>query len=147
MALTLSAVSPDEEFYKDLKQVVSSSASPETILGMCQNIFLPSLNRLDGVKTPEWVASEEKYPPAEEKDYKRLLLYALREGEKMLADKDYEFAKVFEILAWIGLQFYDFRLYQFEAVRQSFQDDPESLVRKGIEIIRAATGVNPRNQK
>ncbi len=146
VALALAAVSADEEFYKDLKQVVSSSASPETILGMCQNIFLPSLNRLEGVATPEWVDGEEKYPPAEEKDYKRLLRYALIEGKKMLASGDYEFVKVFEILAWIGLQYYAYRLYQFESVRQSFQDDPENLVRKGVEIIRAAAGVSPRNK-
>ena len=146
VALALAAVSPDEEFYKDLKQVVSSSASPETILGMCQNIFLPSLNRLDGVKTPEWVDAKEGYPPAQERDYDRILLYALREGKKMLTSGNYEFISVLEVLAWIGLQWYDFRLYQFEAVRQSFQDDPENLVRGGVKIIRAATGVSPRNK-
>ena len=146
VALTLSAVSPDQEFYTDLKQVVSSSASPETILGMCQNIFLPSLNRLDGVQSPEWVDAKEKYPAATERDYKRLLLYALREGEKMLTSRDYEFVKVFEILAWIGLQYYAYRLYQFESVRQDFEQEPEKLLRKGIEIIRAAAGVSPRNK-
>src|SRR5208337_1829626 len=122
-------------------------ASPETILGMCQNIFLPSLNRLDGVKTPEWVDAKEGYPPAQERDYQRILLYSLREGKKMLASGDYEFVRIFESLTWIGLQYYDFRLCQFEAVRQSFQDDPENLVRRGVEIIRAAAGVSPRNKK
>lgn len=146
VALTLAAVSPDEEFYKDLKQVVSSSASPETILCMCQNIFLPSLNRLDGVKTPQWVDAKEKYPPAEEKDYRRLLLYALREGKKMLTSGDYQFARVFEVLTWIGLQYYEFRLCQFEAVRQSCEDDPENLVRGGVKIIRAAAGVSTPNK-
>ncbi len=147
VALTLAAVSPDEEFYTDLKQVVSSSASPETILGMCQNIFLPSLNRLDGVQTPEWAAPEGEYPPAQERDYQRILLYALREGKKMLASGDYEFVRVFESLTWIGLQWYDFRLCQFQHARESFQDDPESLVQRGVEIIRAATGVSTRNNK
>ena len=143
VALTLAAVSPDEEFYTDLKQVVSSSASPETILGVCQNIFLPSLNRLDGVATPEWVDAEEKYPAAQEKDYNRILLYALREGKKMMVSGDYEFAKVFEVITWIGLQYYDYRLCQFEAVRQSCEGDPESLIKQGIKIIKAAVGVNP----
>ncbi len=92
-------------------QPISSKSSrrlphQKQILGMCKNIFLPALDRLDGVKTPEWVDAKEKYPPAKEKDYKRLLLYALREGEKMLASRDYEFVRVFEILAWIGLQYY-----------------------------------------
>ena len=37
------------------------------------------------------------------RDYKRLLLYALREGKKMLASRDYEFVKVFEVshLDWL----------------------------------------------
>jgi len=147
VSLTVAAVAHDQEFYNQLKQIIdSSSASPDKILGMCQNVFLPALDRLDGVQTPEWVASEEKYPPAEEKDYKRLLLYALREGEKMLTSRDYEFVKVFEILAWIGLQYYAYRLYQFESVRQDFEQEPEKLLRKGIEIIRAAAGVSPRNK-
>jgi hypothetical protein len=148
VALTLAAVAHDQEFYDGLKQIIdSSSAAPEQILGMCKNVFLPALNRLDGVQTPEGVDTEQKYPPAEEKDYKRLLLYALREGQKMMDSGTYEWVKVFECLTWIGLQYYDFRLYQFESVRQSFQDDPENLVRKGIEIIRAATGVSPRNKR
>src|SRR5208283_1920055 len=120
VSLTLAAVAHDEEFYRQLKEVISSSSdSAEQILRLCKNIFLRSLDRLDGVQTPEWVDAEQKYPPAEEKDYKRLLRYALREGEKMLASGDYQFVKVFEVLTWIGLQFYDFRLYQFESVRQA----------------------------
>jgi hypothetical protein len=147
VALALAAIAHDQEFYNQLKQIIaSSSASAEKVLPMCRDIFLPALDRLDGVQTPEWVDAKEKYPPAEERDYQRILLYALREGKKMLTSRDYEFAKVFEILAWIGLQYYDFRLYQFEAVRQACQDDPENLVRGGVKIIRAAAGVSPRNK-
>ncbi len=145
VALTLAAVSPDEEFYTDLKQVVSSSASPETILGMCLNIFLPSLNRLDGVQSPEWVDAKEKYPAATEKDYMRLLLYALREGKKMMDSRNYEWVKVFESLTWIGLQYYAYRLCQFEDARLSFNDDPENLVRRGVEIIKTVA-YTPRNK-
>src|SRR5208283_3514895 len=98
VALALSAVAHDHEFYDQLKQIISSSASAEKILGMCKNIFLPALDRLDGVKTPEWVDAEQKYPAAQEHDYKRLLFYALREGEKMLTSRNYEFIRVFESL-------------------------------------------------
>src|SRR5208283_1997636 len=146
VALALAAVSHDEEFYNQLKDIVSSSSSAEEILGLCKNIFLPALDRLDGVQTPEWVDAKEGYPPAEERDYNRILLYALIEGKKMLADKDYEFVGVFESLTWIGLQYYDYRLCQFQHARESFQDDPERLVQRGIEIIRAAAGVSPRNK-
>ena len=146
VSLTLAAVAHDHEFYDQLKQIIdSSSASPETILGMCQNIFLPSLNRLDGVQSPEWVDAKEKYPAATEKDYQRILLYALREGKKMMDSRNYEWVKVFESLTWIGLQFYAYRLCQFEDARQSFNDDPENLVRRGVEIIKAVA-YTPRNK-
>ncbi len=146
VSLALASVSPDEEFYNQLKQIISSSASAEKILRMCNDIFLRSLNRLDGVKTPEWAGAKEEYPPAEERDYNRILLYALREGKKMMVSGDYEFVRVFEVLAWIGLHWYDFRLCQFEYARESFQDDPETLVRKGIEIIKTVA-YTPRNGK
>jgi len=147
VSLTLAAVAHDAEFYRQLKEVISSSSdSAEQILRLCKNVFLPALDRLDGVQTPEWAKPEGKYPPAEERDYNRLLHYALIEGKKMLAGKDYEFVRVFEVVAWIGLQWYDFRLCQFEHARESFHDDPENLVRRGVEIITAATGVSPRNK-
>jgi len=147
VSLALAAVAHDREFYDGLKQIIdSSSSSPEQILGLCKNIFLPALDRLDGVKTPEWAGAKEDYPPAEERDYNRLLRYALIEGKKMMDSGNYEFVRVFESLCWIGLQYYAYRLYQFEAVRQSCEGDPENLVRGGVKIIRAAVGVNPTSK-
>ncbi len=49
-ALALAAVSPDEEFYNQLKQIISSSASAEKILRMCNDIFLRSLNRFEKIE-------------------------------------------------------------------------------------------------
>ncbi len=142
VSLTLAAVAHDAEFYNQLKQIIdTSSPSPETILGMCQNVFLPALDRLDGVEPPEWAKPEEKYPPAEERYYKRLLLYALREGQKMMDSGNYEFIGVFESLTWIGLQYYAYRLYQFEAVRQDFEQEPEKLLRKGMCSTSAKMGI------
>ncbi len=146
VSLTLAAVAHDEEFYDQIKQIISSSTSAEQILVMCRDIFLPALDRLEGVQTPQWVDAEQKYPAAQERDYKRLLLYALREGQNMMDSGNYEFVRVFELVAWIGLQYYAYRLYQFESVRQSFQDDPENLVRKGVEIIGAAVGVSTQKK-
>jgi hypothetical protein len=64
----------------------------------------------------------------------------------MLASRDYEFVKVLEFLLGAGLQPYAMRLYQFEAVRQSCEGDPENLVRQGVEIVRAAVS-SPRKKK
>ena len=61
VALALAAVAHDHEFYDQLKQIIdSSSASPEKILGMCNDIFLPALDRLDGVETPDTISQFNK---------------------------------------------------------------------------------------
>jgi hypothetical protein len=147
VALALAAVSPDQVFYDRLKEIISSSASAEKILGLFRDVFLPSLNRLEGGQSPEWVDAESEYPPAGERDYRKILLYALREGQKMLDSGTYEWVRIFESLTWIGLQPYYFRLYEFEEARDFFQDDPEKLVRKGMEIIRSTVGLAPRKEK
>ena len=49
VALALAAVAHDQEFYNQLKQIISSSASAETDSGDVQEHFPASLDRLDGV--------------------------------------------------------------------------------------------------
>jgi len=145
VALALSAVAHDEDFHTRLKEVVSTSSdTAEKVLGMYQNVFMPALGRLQDGHMPEY--SDDNSSP-EERTCRAVLLYALREGKKMLASGDYEFIRVFESLGWMGLQYNAFRLYQFEAVRHSCESDPESLVQRGVEIIRAAVGISPRKEK
>ena len=146
-ALALSAVAHDEDFHTRLKEVVaSSSASAEEILGLCRDVFLPALGRLQNGQSPDDPDGDEAYPSPDEKKSRRVLGYALRESRKMIASGDYEFARVVELLTWASLLPYAMRLYQFEAVRQSFQDEPENLVRQGVEILRA-TAFSPRKKK
>jgi hypothetical protein len=142
-ALALSAVTHDEDFHNRLKEVVfSSSAEAEKILGICRDVFLPALGR---IQDAQFAGGDKESPPLEERTCRRVLKYSLREGQKMLESRDYEFIKVFELLSWIGLQPYSFRLYQFVAVREMFGDDQESLIRKRVEIIEDALGI-PRNE-
>jgi len=65
----------------------------------------------------------------------------LGEGKRILAENDFEFLRVLEFLTRTGLLCYSFRLCQFEAIRETFRDDPKNLVRKGVEIIGAALGI------
>jgi hypothetical protein len=146
VALTLAALSGDDDYYNRLKEIVSSSDSAEKILRMCEKVFMPALGRLQDGQFPGDPDGDEKHPPPDERSCRQVLRYALREGKRMLASRDYEFVKVLEFLLGAGLQPYAVRLYQFEAVRQSFQDDPENLVRKGLEIIKVAT-YKPRKKK
>jgi len=146
-ALALSAVAHDHEFHDRLKEVIaSSSAEAEEMLCLCKDVFLPALGRLQDGRSPECSDEEEEYPPLDERNCRRVLRYALREGKKMIVSGDYEFAKVVELLIWASLVPYAMRLYQFEAVRQSCASDPESLIRQGVEILRA-TAFSPRKKK
>jgi hypothetical protein len=146
-ALALSAISHDQAFHSRLKEVVaSSSASAEEILGLCRDVFLPALGRLQNGPSPDDPDRDEAYPAPDEKTSRRVLGYALREGKKMIVSGDYEFAGVVELLTWASLVRYAVRLYQFEAVRQSCASDPESLIRQGVEILRA-TAFSPKKKK
>ena len=87
---------------------------------------------------------EGQNPFPDEHNSKEVLEYALREGRRMLSEEDYEFIKVFEILIRAGLLCCSFRSLQFEEVRESFQDDPQNLIRRGIEIIES-TDLSHRN--
>jgi len=144
-ALALSAVAHDEDFHNRLKEVCSSSAEAEKIMSMCRDVFLPALGRNQDAPLAEDPVGDQEYPSLKERTCRRILKYALIEGKKMLESRDYEFAGIFELLCWIGLQPYATRLYQFEAVREMFEDDPESLIRRRVEIIKAAL-YSPRNK-
>jgi len=135
VALTLAALSHDHDFYNRLIDVVSSSDSAEKILRISKDLFMPALGQ--PADEPD---RSEKNPFLDETTCGEVLLSALSEGERILAEKDFEFLRVFEFLTRTGLSCYSFRLYQFEAILRSFQHEPENLVRKGVEIIRAALG-------
>jgi len=145
VALTLAALSGDDDYYNRLKEIVSSSDSAEKILRMCEKVFIPALGRLQDGQPRDDPDGDEKHPTPDERTCKQVLRYALREGKRMLASRDYEFVKVLEFLLGAGLQPYAMRLYQFEAVRQSCEGDPENLVRQGVEIVRSAVS-SPRKK-
>jgi len=144
VALALAAVSGDHDYHNRLKEIVSSSDSAEKILRISKDLFMPALGRLQDGQPPDAPDGNEEYPFPDEQNCNQVLLSALSEGERILTEKDFEFLRVFEFLTRTGLSCYSFRLYQFEAILQSFQDEPENLVRKGAEIIRAALG-SPAN--
>lgn len=146
VALALAALSHDPDFYNRLMEVISSSDSAEQILRISKDLFVPALGRLQGGQPRDDSDGDEECPAPDERTCKQVLRYALREGKRMLASRDYEFVKVLEFLLGAGLQPYAMRLYQFEAVRQSCEGDPENLVRQGVEIVRSAVS-SPQKKK
>lgn len=136
MALALSAAFQEKEFHDRLKEdVTSSSERADEILAMSHKLFIPTL----WGQTLNDQGAEENLLPDEE-SCKIVLHYALAEGKRMLYEKDFEFLRVFEFLTRSGLFCYSYRLYEFECVGQSFQDDPEGLVRTEVEIIKTTLG-------
>lgn len=146
VALALAALSGDDYYYNRLKEMVSSSDSAEKILRISKELFIPALGRLQDGQPLDDSDGDEEYPAPDQRSCKQVLRYALREGKRMLASRDYQFVKVLEFLLGAGLQPYAMRLYQFEAVRQSCEGDPENLVRQGVDIVRAAVS-SPRKKK
>lgn len=144
VALALAAVSQDNSFFDRLARIISPSDSAEEILAMHRDLFIPALYGFQA-HVPEISSETEGYKAPDEALYQTVRSYALEAGREMLASGDYEYVSVFELLTRSGLQIYPFRLYQFMDACERFNDDPESLVREGLEIIDLVT-TSPTNQ-
>jgi len=143
IALALAVGFREKRFHDPLREQISSSSdNAETILKMYKDLFMPALwgQILDGSDMDE----ENPFPG--EGGCQRVLQYALVEGTRLLAERDFQFLDIFRFLTRTGLSLYSFRLWQFESACTSFQDDPASIVREGIEIIRTALG-SPQDYK
>jgi hypothetical protein len=147
IALVLAAVADDQEFHNRFREVISSSsASADKILKMSDTLFMPALGRFPYEYLSDCLNENPKYLFPDERTCRGVLRHAVREGKKILAGETYESMKeIFQVLTRAGLQCYSFRLAQFEEICESFKEDPENLVRQGIEIIRIAA-YSPRKK-
>lgn len=135
LALALTAVSLNETFHNRLKDVVLESEEAERIFRISAQVFAPALDPyLQGrlLQDGESASSYEMHD--------LVLGYARLEAERMLAEGDYDFVNVFELLVRAGLMPFCFRFYEFEDAREAFRDDPENLIRRGVEIIKTTLG-------
>ena len=136
-------MSHDFSFYNRLKEVISTSSdAADDILKMSTDLFIPALARFQYPSSPEDPNGHEQHHIPDEATCKQVLSFAVSAAKRMLTEKDYNIS-VFRLLACAGLQPYSFRLLQFESLCESFQDDPQSLIRQGMEIIE--TALTPSN--
>jgi hypothetical protein len=141
LALCLAGSALDQQFHERLKNDISSgSENAEEILKIYNNVFLPTLDRFLDTDVPGIEDGDGAYLVPDEYLCRQVLTYALVEGERMLSEKDFKFLGVFELLLRAALEPYTYRLGQFEHALDSFQDDPEQLIRGGIEVIGAILG-------
>src|SRR5208283_5012701 len=145
IALTLAAAAEDHEFYDRLKDMVSSTANnAEKILKM-KDLFLTTLDLFQDGYQSDYPDRESKSIFPDERICREILGYARSQANTMLKSGDYENLAIFRVLMRAGLQFSSWRFAQFDEVFESLKNNPENLIREGLEIIRVAT-YTPRKE-
>lgn len=136
--LALVAVSKDEELASTCKALFSSPhLPPKEILRRSIELFQGALESCqDDEPSQEPIHNTEEDHELSEKSCRHIMMVARREGTQMLEQGDYRFVKIFECLSWIGLQCDSEWLDVFEEARAHFKDDPENLIKVGIDVIR-----------
>ena len=131
--LALSSVAHDKHGYLELRSIL---VPPEQIR-RCREILEQTLLRTkDGGTLID--RGGEKVECLDEMTCRQVLLTALDEGERMVDRGDYEFAPIFQSIAWIALQCYPRRLEEYEKIWQSCADDPRQAIPAQLEILEIA---------
>jgi len=134
-ALAYAGLSTDEELTTQYTALFSSQQLPPLeVIRRSIEIFQTALRHDPDTKSSTLISEESRDPDV--KTSRQVLLLTLYEGKIMIEQEDYRFHRVFEMLGWIGLQWDNEGLSAFDAVRTTYRNDPENLVRKGRDILR-----------
>ncbi len=122
--LALAGLGNDDELLTQYKAIFSwpYPASPE-IIHQAIEIFQTALQRDPDSRPVEFSPQETELSLP---FCKLVLRAALREGREMILARDFRFVQVFIVLGWIGLQCDPDRLAEFQEIRASHKDDPDS---------------------
>jgi len=135
--LSLCGVAHDEESEAELQRILYPAKHPDhTLLTRCREIFLRTLDRTKPEQTPRRSGDGGRLPSLDERTCRQILLTALREGRRMIADDNYEYAKIIESTGWIALRCYPRRLAEFEDAW--LEQDPRDAIRRSVEVLRTA---------
>jgi hypothetical protein len=135
--LSLCGVAHDGESEAELQRILYPARHPDhEVLNRCKEVFLRTLDRTKEGKTPRLSGDGGRLPSLDERTCRQILLTALREGKRMTADDNYEYAKIIESLGWIALQCYPRRLKEFEDVW--LEENPRDAIRRAVEVLRTA---------
>jgi hypothetical protein len=138
--LSLAGVAHDEKGYEEL----SSILFPASQVQRCNEILKETLARTKPGQSPPQSGNNRGLPSLDERAYRQFLMSALREGKRMIAEKNYEFAKVLGSLGWIALQCYPRRLAEFQAAWDSFEEDPATAIENVVDVLRTAFSLKDR---
>ena len=88
--LTLAGVAHDEKGYDE----ISSILFPAPQVQRCREVLTETLARTKPGQSPPHSGGNRGLPSLDERAYRQFLMSALREGKRMIAEENYEFAKV-----------------------------------------------------
>jgi hypothetical protein len=135
--LSLSGVAHDKESEAELQRALYPTTYPDhALLNRCKDVLTRTLDRTKQEQTPRHSGDDRGLPSLDERACRQMLISALREGKKMVAAEDYEFAQIIRILGWISLQCYPKRLTEFEDAW--LEQAPEQATRRAVEVLRSA---------
>jgi len=138
-AISVASVGLDKESETELRRILFPLFYPDhALLQRCRDILLQTLERIEAEELPERLPSSADDLYLDERDCRKVLVMALREGKRMISEDNFEFAKVLESIGWIALQRYPRRLNEFGEAWKSCQDDPKEATEKAVKILRSA---------
>ena len=138
--LSLAGVAHDEKGYEE----ISSILFPASQVQRCREVLTETLARTQPGQSTPHSGDDRGLPSLDERAYRQFLMSALREGKRMIAAEDYEFAQIIRVLGWIALQSYPRRLAEFEDAWKASQEDLGEATRRGVEVLRTAFGRRDR---
>jgi hypothetical protein len=140
--LGIVALERDEELLGNYKALLGSPLLPRVeIVRRSVEIFQLALKADPDSHCPQRPADdeEEDHEP-DEKCCRQIMMNAIREGRQMLEDGDDDcpYLQVFVMLGWIALSCDPLRQVEFGATCNSFADDPQGLLKAGMESLKDA---------
>jgi len=140
-AISIASVALDKELESVLQRTLFPLLHPDhTLLQHCKDIFQRILDRMEVEDLPERLASgdDSKYPFLGERGSRDVLIMAISEGRKMIANDDNEFGRIVELLGWIALRHYPRRMAEFHDAWRSYDTDPGEAIRNGVQVLKTA---------
>ena len=140
-AISIASVALDKELESVLQRTLFPLLHPDqALLQHCKDIFLQILERMQTEEFPERLASgdDSKYPFLGERCSRDVVIMAISEGRKMIANDDNEFGRIVELLGWIALRHYPRRMAEFHDAWRSYDTDPGEAIRNGVQVLKTA---------
>jgi hypothetical protein len=132
--LSLCGVAHDAKAEMELRKTLYSP-HPAYPAKACRDILSRTLADFDANQS--FQPDDGTLHTLEEPYCRTVLLSALQENKRLIADKAYEFIPIIRMLGWISLQRYPRLLSEFEKVWES-STDPAEAMRAGQEVLWTA---------